>query len=355
MGKLGYKNRKVLYNPTSRVLAIGCGSSQLCARASLCPETTDYDNVLPKILVFPCPPDRKLCTNPEGPFLIEYKGYCYRPVYDQDGLLVCTPNCVHDGSYTVYVSNPEAEFRCLPETSCLDSPCADGYHAPSCCDHHQLVCGYKCTCPVVNCRCGKRFLVVIDATEEYKRWNREYVEDYGKLCEHITTRMSAAYVVNFWGSQYGDQCPHYDIRRFGGTYKQTVLDTPCYSEHLEYFEYTPFGGGAPDCGNAWANTFWKSYGTDQNEDGFCNGNRVIPCTADQGGREWQYTGYMDCDGGTQAGYYRQTRIGTCELQSETVWNTRTYVTRLYDCDSTQSTGGTGIGGTGVGVGTGGFF
>lgn len=303
-----------------------CGPPVLCANAVLCENTPGYDDLNPKLIAFPMPEDGRLCTQPPGPWLVSYKGYCYQPLYNEDGTLKAG-TCATNGVESVWVPDPAAELSCLgPNVSCIDSPCVDEYHAAECCERRTLLCNAGCDCTGAEvCDCGKRFIAFVYATDRERSWNVQYVDGYGELCDDRVRVRQASWVTTYWGT--GNPCPQWEHRGFGGTYETWFHGAPCYGAEFTTTDYTEWTGGYK-CQEAWLAAFHRQYGSD----GVCTGSHAEGCTASNGGTSWSYTGFTHCDAAQFSGWYEEKHEGDCIVKRRIEWESFVYVTRLVECD-----------------------
>lgn len=307
-----------------------CGGGPTCARAYLCESTDGYADVNPKTIIIPYPEGGRLCVNPAGPWLLQYKGRCYQPLYNEDGTLVEHAICNHDGVATVLVGDPAAELTCLPETGCDDSPCVEPYHPAECCERRPLTCNPSCGCDGTEvCDCGKRYIVIVRATWRHRLWQRQYAQDYGALCDDRLKTRTAAWVATYWG-QDQPYCEHREFRGFGGTTESWYHGAACYGSEFTDVTYTPWVSGF-ECGEAWRAAFYDQRGPAE----FCSGSYHRACTADVGGETWEYDGWTSCMGAHFEGYWETTTRQTCDVIERREWESDVFVQRLVECEDSR--------------------
>lgn len=306
-----------------------CGGGRRCARAFLCPTTFDYANVTPKSIVFTCPESGFLCTSPPGPWLVAYKGYCYQPLYNEDGSLVCSPNCGSGGDVED-IGDPVGKLTCLPSTTCDDSPCKDPYPTPTCCVTKDLWCPRECGCdPLTICDCGKRWVVVWFGSQTYEYW----ATDCGK-CFTVTVQGGGAAIV----THYGGACQFTDVRHFGGLWRTVTRQDEsgyCPADPPAGTEWIPWTGqgGYINCG--FAPLTRPPQFTVPEHGNTCDHTQYRACTLTQSGIDVRQTGQVDCTGATFE--WRDIRLeeSTCCLRERTLGAMGTLVQRLVECDDAR--------------------
>lgn len=307
-----------------------CCNPGSCARATLCTETPDYENVHPKMIVFDCPEDRRLCTSPPGPWLVQYNGYCYEPNYDEDGLLVCGFPCITTDADHVYVGDPAESLTCLAEKSCMDSPCNDGYHDPECCKTDEQICPPGCPCGAVTCDCGRRFICIWHGYRRERNYNVTFVDGYGDLCDDIVTEGSGAFVMNYYDDGFGGCLA--EPRVFGGSTQTWDHRATCYGSDFTTVDFTD--GGWADCGEWWEHAF--RFVKTHNDLPWCGSSGNVSCGPSQTGRVWNYTGsVIDCQSVTFSGTYVERREGTCVIAHQWEYEYTAFYQRLYECDESR--------------------
>lgn len=311
-----------------------CCTRRRCARAILCYTTADAENVYPKVLVFPCPEDGRLCVNPPGMKLISYKGYCYKLKLNADETtLECTDTCGVDGHYSVWIENPADEFTCLaPDIDCESSPCKDPYPDPTCCVRRDLSCPPSCDCgdPPPVCDCGKRIVFTYGGT-----WSNTIYAPLGHGSDHLVKCRTLRYTESVMVIvTYGGNCnnPWTDKRYFGGTLREVI----CHGES----DYCPNcdatsdwlpADWSPTCGNLRANWAMQAGLGDD-----CAYDYNQTCHAGtQAGRSIHQDGSKSCEWAAFSGYDRQYSSVNCELGEDTTWHWYAAATRLVECDDAR--------------------
>lgn len=338
MAKLLYKDRKLRYSASARSLVSDgngvdccCGQGgRMCARAWLCENTPDYETINPKSIVFTCPESGFLCTSPPGKWLVQYKGYCYQPIYNEDGSLVCSPNCGSGGNVED-IGNPVGKLTCLPGVECDESPCIDPYVPPgeNCCNVGPITLEENCprTDPPAECNCGKRWIVLWWGEKTFLYWSLT-----GVHCTTEKWKGSGARVT----TQYGQWCTQYDIHRYGG-YRYTKechsvsADDYCDTQCVNLDEWNPFVGGTNSCGDAARNAIQPWF--TNSPGGFCRGDQFRACDSNQSGIDWSQRGTLTCGAASVIGHDYRYELSDCFIREKWDWVGSSFVQVLIPCDT----------------------